>query len=864
MLNQSLKSFLLSRTLFFSFLGFIAILWAAERAYQTSVLHSAKINSDIIAKSTFNAMYQVMSQGWTRQQLEDFIHGIEKDSSGETLNINIFRGHLVSELFGTLNQPAFDAQHLNTFNQKIPQFTNEDFVSRYTYPLIASEACLQCHTNATLNDILGLVEVKMNNQNQLKSAYGYLVEWLIIISPLPIILALFAIRQILKKVNASINVLTKGIQSIEKLDDIQDLYQNHTKKSLGFSELTQIFTQVQSLGKKLNSIAVDKNLLEFEIKLLEKFVITSDVVRDWREYVNTLMRDINQVINVYTMFTLFKIDDEQFSLDVFWLNIPDKKTRLAMEEVIKAKLKEDSLFQVINIEIHHNIADRQPLKVILERDQLELQCKSLLMDTPKIGGIVGIGVHADIVKDQTKVLVLESTLSTLLNVVGSIKAIYKYTKDLEYYATRDPLTDLYNQRIFWELLNYDLDRAQRHQYPTSLILIDLDNFKTINDSFGHSVGDEVLKLFSSKVQSNIRPGDLAARYGGDEFVLVLPETELADASTLAHNLQDVIHSINFKINETNEIIKINASIGVGSYPEHAQSSRDLFMFVDNLMYKAKACGKNQVCIPTDEDLLDLFKDINDKTMLVTKAIEQRTLVPVYQPIVDLNTGTLVAVEVLSRIQLPDDQLLSAKEFIEIAENIGKIHMLDYIIMDKAFSAAHNEKFQGLIFINLSPKAIMGGDFLRYVQELTQRYKVPAEQIVFEITERDTVKSLDMMEKLMSNLKELGFQMAIDDFGSGFSSFQYLKRFPIDFVKIEGEFIANMVQDPLDEAFVNTIVALAKSIGALTVGEFIESAQVRDKANQCHVNLGQGYYISRPQTSLAAAQKAAQDYLFKSS
>lgn len=839
----SIRGFLLQRTFFFSALGFLVLVSVTHIAFTNSVEKNATVLAERVAKQTFNSMYLVMSQGWNREQLERFVNQIEKGNESSDLSVRIFRGQNVTDKFGEMDSPAMSDLHREVMRTGKSQLVSSEDSISYYYALTAKEVCTNCHTNVEDGAPLGMIEVTQELDRSLLNANKELILTLLLVSPLPLILAFLATRQISSRVDSSIEYLAERIDSIQSVADLPLLEPDQNR--LGFRELQEIFDQVKALSLKLNEIAVDKDLLEFEIRLLEKFVITSEVVRDWREHVNNLMVDINRVMSVYTMFSIFKVENEVFDLEVFWLQPPTSNTKELMEKAIRKRLESESeMFAFGAVNLRHNIVDDYAEELELDAAAVELQTKSLLVDTPKIGGIVGIGVHSQTIQDSTKLLVLESILSTLLNVVGSVRAIYKYTKDLEYYATRDPLTNLYNQRMFWELLDYELDRADRHHYKVALLLLDLDNFKAINDGYGHSWGDKLLAGFSETLQSALGNDAVVARYGGDEFVIVLPESNAEEASRVAEKVLHTIrnHSLYY---DSSTFLKLTGSLGMGIYPDHASNKKDLFMFVDNLMYRAKHSGKDQIALPDEHELVDYFKEMSDKTILVTRAIEQRELIPAFQPIVRSEDGEIHAVEVLSRIQLSDNQLMSAGEFIEIAESIGKVHQLDYIIMDKAFAQVQETGYQGMVFINLSPRSIIISDFMPTIRKLAEDHGIDNEKVVFEITERDTVKNITMLERFVLNLKDQGFKLAIDDFGSGFSSFHYLKHLPIDYVKIEGEFIANMANDARDMAFVNSIASLSQELEVETVAEFVESEQVLELVAKAGIDYAQGYHVGRP-------------------
>jgi EAL domain-containing protein (putative c-di-GMP-specific phosphodiesterase class I) len=284
------------------------------------------------------------------------------------------------------------------------------------------------------------------------------------------------------------------------------------------------------------------------------------------------------------------------------------------------------------------------------------------------------------------------------------------------------------------------------------------------------------------------------------------------------------------------------------YPLHADNVKDMFLFADNMMYKAKSAGKHQVAMPNEEEVAEVFRDMTQTTVQVVTAINEGRIVPFFQPIMDLQGNRIVAFEVLSRLAL-EGQHIEAGRFIEYAEKAGVIHRLDSMVMEKALRAAAAAKFRGYIFMNLSPRALALSDFMATLKHIVAECGIDPGQIVFEITERDTVKNIVVLEKLVGELKLAGFKLAIDDFGSGFSSFQYLRRFPVDFLKIEGDFIIRILENQKDRAFVQTMHTLAADLGIKVIAEHVETQEVLDELRRMGIENAQGYFIGRPEPEL---------------
>jgi diguanylate cyclase (GGDEF)-like protein len=814
---------------------------AVGSIFSGAVRDNALKTSESVARITFGAMYELMSSGWRREQAESFLRATHDATNDSMMKIQIYRGLLVEDRFGEIEQPAVDAELAAALQDGKRRRVDTANTVRYIYPLVAEEKCLRCHRNAQVGNVLGAVDVEQDMAQLLQRAQRDLLLTLLAVLPFLLGFATAAVWWVSRRIERSVDAVRQSFDNVNAVRDLQHLALD--RHDLGFLELNQILGGLHELVGKLRAIAVDKDILKFEVGLLEKFVITSDVVKDWREYVLQLVSEINKVITTHVLFSVFKIDDELFDLEIFWLNPPDHETRTTIERHIREALAANSRAgEFATCNLRHNVVHGDAAEVRLSESEMNLRVKSFFVEAPKIGGIVGIGVHADDIEDDTRCLVMDSVLSTLLNVVGSVKAIYKYTRDLEYYATRDPLTDLFNQRVFWEMISYEIGRAQRHAYQFSLLLIDLDNFKVINDSYGHPVGDRYLQQFASCVQEALRGGDIFARYGGDEFVVILPETGGDEAAVVAQRVLAAVSSM--EVDADGRKITGTCSIGLAVFPDHANEAKDLFLFADNMMYKAKAGGKDMIAAPTEDDVVEVLRDITEKSVLILDAIENKRITPFFQPIVDVRTRRVVAYEVLSRIEL-GDQVMRADEFIEIAEKMGVIHRLDLLVIELALNSLQAQGHDGYIFVNLSPRALVLGDFARNLKKIAADSGVAPERIVFEITERDTVKNLSLLESFLTDLKLEGYKLAIDDFGSGFSSFHYLRRFPIDFLKIEGEFIANMLNSSKDLAFVSSIRSLALDLGITMVAEYVENEDVMEKLEELGVHLAQGYHIGHP-------------------
>jgi EAL domain-containing protein (putative c-di-GMP-specific phosphodiesterase class I) len=267
-----------------------------------------------------------------------------------------------------------------------------------------------------------------------------------------------------------------------------------------------------------------------------------------------------------------------------------------------------------------------------------------------------------------------------------------------------------------------------------------------------------------------------------------------------------------------------------------------------MMYKAKGAGKHQIGVPGEQEVAEVFRDMTATTMMVVKAINERRIVPFFQPILDIGSNRIAGYEVLSRLE-QDGEYIEAARFIEYAEKAGAINRLDPLVVEQALRQLAESGFAGYLFVNLSPRALAVSDFLTTLKKTIRDAGIAPEQIVFEITERDTIRNVTILERMVSELKRDGFKLAIDDFGSGFSSFQYLRRLPVDFVKIEGDFVINILNNERDRAFVQTIWRLAADLNIQVIAEHVEDEGVLAALREIGIEFAQGYHIGRPAKTL---------------
>ncbi len=418
--------------------------------------------------------------------------------------------------------------------------------------------------------------------------------------------------------------------------------------------------------------------------------------------------------------------------------------------------------------------------------------------------------------------------------------------NLQHQAYHDALTELPNRTLFNDRLEQAVEKAKRNSTLFALFFIDLDRFKQINDSLGHAVGDELLKVVTERLQATIRKEDTLARLGGDEFTIIIEDLSNAqDSSILAQKILEVLQQ---PIEIDAHILYVSSSIGISLYPQDDTNAGNLLKYADAAMYRAKEEGRNNFQFYSAE-MTELALERLVMTTSMRQALKNDEFVIHYQPQVDAEKKVLIGMEALVRWQHPTRGLLSPIHFLPLAEETGMIIELDHWVMRTAIkqvAAWYAEGLEpGVLSVNLSMKQLEHPDFIRLVQETVETCNFKPQWLKLEVTEGQVMQKPEEAIAKLGQINALGIGISVDDFGTGYSSLASLKRLPINTLKIDRSFIIDVAEGTEDGAIVKAIIALAKSLELNLIAEGVETTLQKEflLTNGCK-NI-QGYYYSRP-------------------
>ncbi len=419
-------------------------------------------------------------------------------------------------------------------------------------------------------------------------------------------------------------------------------------------------------------------------------------------------------------------------------------------------------------------------------------------------------------------------------------------KRISHMAMHDALTGLPNRQFLDDRINLDIEQAASHQTKLALLFIDLDNFKQINDLHGHKTGDQLLVEVSSILQSSLRGTDVLARWGGDEFVVLLPFADDPEvARKVAHELMQKLHLI---LEKRYADTYVTLSIGIAVYPDDAGTSEDLLMQADKALFYAKSQGRNNIQMFGDlQTRATGFENVGMTARFVA-AVKQEQLQVYFQPVIDAaNHRRIVGVEALARWHDDEHGWISPEKFIPLAENLGLINEVGRQVLETAlghFSQCRNLCTNIKLAVNVSKRQLMSDDFFPMLLDMVQRYGVKPDEIKLEITESIALEGIELAKGYLQKLSNAGFILSLDDFGTGFSSLSHVHELPFDEIKIDISFVRR-VKSPEGRVLVKTIVNMGHAMQLALVAEGVEDAETAEILQDMGVEMLQGFYFSRP-------------------
>ncbi|MBF0293799.1 MAG: EAL domain-containing protein [Magnetococcales bacterium] len=425
---------------------------------------------------------------------------------------------------------------------------------------------------------------------------------------------------------------------------------------------------------------------------------------------------------------------------------------------------------------------------------------------------------------------------------------------LEKLAYYDPLTNLPNRVLFRERLEHSIEIAARHQSGVALFFIDLDRFKFVNDTMGHAAGDELLRIVADRLLAQVRRNDTIARLGGDEFTVIL--TDLTRAEQVSPIARKMIESLQLPMTIHNQEVSIGGSIGIALYPDDGEDFETLTKHADMAMYLAKERGRNNFQFFAKELQTRILERISMESDL-GKALENQELLLHYQPKFDAQTRRVVGMESLVRWQKPGQGLVSPAKFIPLAEETGLILPIGEWILERSCRQSlewrQGDQCPLQVAVNLSARQFQQPNLIGMVRSVLEQTGLPPACLELEITESMLMGNVEESVAIMKRLRELGISLAMDDFGTGYSSLNYLKKFPVNTLKIDQSFVRELRADSSDASIVLAIIGLARALHLKVVAEGVENAHQLDFLRENGCDLIQGFFLAKPMPGEAFAR-----------
>ncbi|MFK8028227.1 MAG: EAL domain-containing protein [Gammaproteobacteria bacterium] len=616
----------------------------------------------------------------------------------------------------------------------------------------------------------------------------------------------------------SIKGSSKNFGAVELADvakDLEDMGRNEQLQEVN-THLIALFEEVDRVIEYLNSL----------IKPEKSQSIAENEVRPNEQIDRILIADDDRSMRLALMnvldsdgYDLHEVENGQEALEYCRNNMPD----LVLLDAMMPKM--DGFDACEKIRVLEN-GDHIPILIVTALD-----------DEDSVERAFRVGA-TDYLPKPVHFAVLRQRISRLLHAAS----VERHVRQLAY---TDPLTGLPNRTTLSTHLNELLVKAHASGDMIAMLFLDLDRFKLVNDTLGHSVGDLLLKAVSDRLQRCVRGGDMVARLGGDEFTIIIDRAKSRDS--VARIAETICESIEQPFSFSGQEIFVSTSIGISLYPLDGDDIGDLMKHADTAMFRAKEVGRSYFFYESDMEAavtrkMEIEADLR-------RSVSRDQIDVYFQPKADLKTNQIVGMEALVRWNHPLKGIICPQEFIPLAEETGIVNEIGLWVMIGACLQVKEWNDQGYgpytIAVNLSGVQLENGEIINQVRQVLEETQIDPTLLELEITESTIMHHPERVIEVLNRLKEMGVQLAVDDFGTGYSSLNYLKRFPIDLLKIDAAFVQDVETDADDRAIVQSIIALAKSMRIQVVAEGVETRQQQEFLRALDCDYIQGYYIGRP-------------------
>jgi len=622
-----------------------------------------------------------------------------------------------------------------------------------------------------------------------KKYFTKLVVYLLLVLFISIYFSIFIRRKV-----KSLNIVAKKVENINfKKEHQLSLIDN-------YFEIINITDAINKLLNQVNTFYINQKNLIKKIMIYKKELETAQKIADMFSWQYDCKTD--KIISNNFSFVKHQLDLNSF--EEFLNHIEEKKNLFDNIEAL-CRNNQNSFEEIITL----NLASK---KYYFKVEAKSMQTKDII-----------IGIFANITEEIQK------------------------QEEISFLAYHDSLTGLVNRSFLKEELKTLMFLSERNKKKLALIFIDLDNFKFVNDTFGHEIGDKLLIEIADRLKATIKKGDIAARIGGDEFVLIL--NNIISTEEVKIQIENIMKELINPIIIENNKMEVTFSAGISIYPDDAIDILELFQLSDIAMYEAKKSGKNRYQFITPS-LKESVTNFYSTLEALKEGLEEEELILFFQPKVDIIQNQVIGVEALIRWKHPMKGLLTPYHFIDIAEKGGMIHLIDSYVLEKTIATlkrwSNDETLKHLsIAVNISANKFLDHNFVYELKSLINKYQINPSKLQIEITETLGIKNFEYTILSLEHIKTLGVQIALDDFGTGYSSLNYIKKIPFDVLKIDQSFIRDLSSETNDVAITKMIIEISKILKKGHVAEGVENETILKIVKKLGVEVVQGYYFSKP-------------------